>query len=179
MGNKWNVLFRLRRNICLFLSCLLTLVIKKAWSLCRTLTAPKTHPSILLNPLRFEYEDIVTYRQLSSLSFQQTEYFIVEYHKSLVYFRFHNSRSSRKGTLVQLAISSINWDYLCSWYCIPPLLKKRWEKFIHHSQRLEKFILFRIYRINYASLFINAQWTLYSFPVRANTRLKWIWQAST
>lgn len=173
------MLFRLRRNICLFLSCLVTLVIKKAWSLCRTLTAPKTHPSILLNPLRFEYEEIVTYRQLCTNRvppFNKQNTSSLEYHKSLVYFRFHNNRSSRKG---ELAISSINWDYLCNWYCIPPLLEKRWEKLIHHSQRLEKFILFRIYRINYASLFLNAQWTLYSFPVRANTRLKWIWQAST
>ena len=102
-GIIYSVLFRLRRNICLLLSCLLTLVIKKAWSLCRTLTAPKTHPSILLNPLRFEYEEIVTYRQLCTnrvSPFNKQNTSSLEYHKSLVYFRFHNSRSSRKGTLV-------------------------------------------------------------------------------
>ena len=71
----------------------------------------------------------------------------LEYYKSLVYFNFHNNEGSGKGTPVQLAISWINRGYLCSCYCIPPLLKKRWEK----------CVLFRFYCINYASVFINTQ----------------------
>ena len=74
----------------------------------------------------------------------------LEYYKSLVYFHFHNNEGSGKGTLVQLAISWINRGCLCSCYCIPPLLRKRWEK----------CVLFRFYYINYASVFINTQWTL-------------------
>ena len=135
------------------------------------------------------------FAQIDSL-FNKKNTSSLEYYKSLVYFHFHNNEGSGKGTPVQLAISWINRGCLCSCYCIPPLLRKRWEK----------CVLFRFYCINYASVFINTQWTLtdsvmhalksteYGIYLSTNSvrhmfnfqycwtllfgRIKWIWQAS-